>query len=83
MVDHQFFSYGYNLFIFGGYKYDKGTTHVWVFHTIEREYWKINALQEARYSHTLHYKDEHAYIIGGYTGKMKVMRQCLYFNAIN
>ena len=31
----------------------------------------------------MHQKNEHAYIIGGYTGKMKVMRQCLYFNAIN
>lgn len=40
-------------------------------------------MDEPRFSHTLHSKDENAYIIGGYTNKLFVKKSCLYFNALN
>ena len=40
-------------------------------------------MDEPRFSHTLHSKNENAYIIGGYTTKMLVKKSCLYFNALN
>ena len=61
------------MYIIGGHKYGKASNQVWVFHSIEREYIKLPFLEFGRYSHSLHSKEDMAYIIGGYTTKMKVI----------
>jgi len=78
------FARGYNLYIIGGYKYNKASNQMWLFHSIEREYVRLRDLELGRFSHTVHAKEEHAYIIGGcQSTKGNILKSCLYFNANN